>query len=479
MRVLLINPPRFRGIPVIREERCEVTERYSVLPPYSLMQIASILRSKGHHVQLIDANGEDLDWKRLEEQIRNAAYEVLVFRFAPTTFEWDNRTASISKKHHPQAIAAGICWTLQSVPLEVLQGSLDLDVYIRHEYEVVTPTLVSAVSEGRSLAEVPGIAYRTGEGVKTSQPSRPIFTWDSMPMPAYDLLPSLNKYYINTPHGSPFTIIYASKGCPYSCVFCTERNTRLKNRAVESILNELRYLKEEFGVRTVSFFDEAFTIDKKRVVALAKALKHEGLGITWYCNTRVDLVDRNLLETMREGGCGGISFGVESGSQEILDNVVKGTTVEQAENAVKWAREAGIKTYCSFIFGLPGENWRTVGKTIEFVKRVLPTGAQFNVAVPYPGTELHRIAVERGWIKKGATWRKMFQHEAIMRTDELSPEDLNEARRKAYQALYLNPEWWLNNVWYTLKHPDDVALAVRYVSKIMDNYLLRGMRHAH
>jgi radical SAM superfamily enzyme YgiQ (UPF0313 family) len=480
MNVLVVNPPRFHGIPVIREERCEITERYSVLPPYSLLQIASILRNEGHEVQLIDANGWDLSWEELISKMKDARYDVLIFRFTPTTFDWDTKTAFISKKINPKALTVGICWTLRTVPKEVLQDCVYLDVYIMHEYEVVAPALVSAISNGEDLSTVAGIAYRTEDDeIKVNGPAKPLSDWDSLPLPAYDLLPSLKNYYINTPHGSPFTIMYTSKGCPYSCIYCTVRNTKLKLRSAESIINELRYLKKRFNVKTVSFFDETFTINRNRVMAIAEAIKKEKLGIVWYCNTRVDLVDRDLLKAMYDGGCRGISFGIESGSQKILDNAKKGITVEQAENAIKWAKEVGIKVYCSFMFGLPGENWETVKETIDFVKRTLPTSAQFNVAVPYPGTELYKIAVEKGWIKEGASWREMYQHEAIMRTDELSYEDLNKARKMAYRALYFNPKWWLQNVGHALRHTEDLPLAMKYAIKIIKNYVFHRMTHAH
>jgi len=273
--------------------------------------------------------------------------------------------------------------------------------------------------------------------------------------------------------------MYASKGCPYSCIFCTERNTRLKKRSAESILSELRYLKSNFNVKTVSFFDETFTIDEDRVIAICEGIKKEKLKIVWYCNTRVDLVGRELLKIMYAGGCRGISYGIESGSQAILDKAKKGTTVEQAEDAIMWAKEARIKVYCSFILGLPCENWSTVEETIKFVRRSLPTGAQFNVAVPYPGTELYKIALDKGWSKEGINWRDMYQHEAVMRTDELSYEDLDEARKMAYRALYFNPKWWLQNLWHVLRHFDDFPLATKYAIKIMKNYVFHRMAHAH
>jgi radical SAM superfamily enzyme YgiQ (UPF0313 family) len=479
LRILLVNPPRYNGIPVIREERCEITERYSVLPPYSLLQIGSLLRMDGHEVQLIDANGWNLSWEACSEQIQKASYDTIVFRFTPTTFDSDNKIASISKKTHPKAWTVGICWTLCTIPREVLQNSKDLDIYIRHEYESVTPALISALADVSELSAVQGIAYRNDNKILVNDNAESLSDWDSLPMPAYDLLPSLKKYFINTPHGSPFTTLYTSKGCPFSCIFCTVRNTTVKKRSAKRILNELHYLKKNFNVNMVSFFDETFTLDRTRVMAICDALKREKLKIVWYCNTRVGLVDAELLKAMYNAGCRGLSYGIESGSQTILDGSKKGTTIEQAEKAIKWTKKAGIKVYCSFIFGLPFENRHTIEETKQFVKRTLPTGAQFNVAVPYPGSELHHLAMEKGWIKDGVDWREMYQHNANMRTEALDYQDIDEARKDAYRTLYFNPKWWLQNLWHTTKHPEDFPLAARYTVKILKNYLFNKMSHSH
>jgi anaerobic magnesium-protoporphyrin IX monomethyl ester cyclase len=126
LNILLVNPPRFMGIPVIREERCEVTDRSSVLPPYSLLQIASVLKTECHAVELLDANGLNLTWNEVTERIKTTKYDVLIFRFTPTTFDLDIKIASISKENHPKARTVGICWTLQTVPDSVMQSSVDL-----------------------------------------------------------------------------------------------------------------------------------------------------------------------------------------------------------------------------------------------------------------------------------------------------------------------------------------------------------------
>ncbi|RLG20623.1 hypothetical protein DRN72_04920, partial [Methanosarcinales archaeon] len=261
--------------------------------------------------------------------------------------------------------------------------------------------------------------------------------------------------------------------------YCTVRRTKWKGRSAESILSELRILKERYNVRTVSFFDEIFTFDRDRVVELCESILKEDIKFRWYCNTRVDKIDLELLKLMRRAGCRGISFGVESGSNEILKRAKKGATVEEAEEAVKNAKKAGIKTYLSFMFGLPGESWGTVNETIEFVKRVKPNGAQFNIAVPYPGTELYEECVKRGYVGKIMNWRELYQHKAILRTEQMSREELEEARLMAYRSMYFNPRWVLSNVWWVMREPEELPLAIKYYVKSLKNYLIHRMEHAH
>jgi radical SAM superfamily enzyme YgiQ (UPF0313 family) len=478
VNVALVNPPRFNGTSVVREERCEVVERYSVLEPYSLLQLGSLLLEAGHHVRLLDANGADASYPDVESWLRASPYDALVFRFTPTTFDHDLHVAELSKAVQPDAPTIGICWTLRTLSTQVVQGAPALDIYLRHEYENVGTQLIDALEDGTPLDLVPGLAFRDDGHVRVTNDAPAIAKYDGMPLPAYHLLPSLDPYFISAPACRPFTILYASKGCPYACSFCTVARTSWKYRSAEKVLEELRYLQERYRIRTVSFFDETFTMNKKRVRELCEGIRREQIDIRWYCNTRVHLVDPDLLRAMRAAGCSGISFGVESGNQEILDSVSKQATVAQAEQAIRWTKEADIKTYCAFILGLPGETRETAMDTIRFALDALPNGAQFNVLAPYPGTELYETLRQRGVLPE-LDWRTMYQDDAVVGTDGLSKEELNRLRKLAYTKLYFNPRWWWQNVRFALASRDDFELASRYGMRILSNYIVHGMRGTH
>jgi len=476
MKVMLVNPPRYKGLPVIREERCEITERYSLLEPYSLLQLAAILRAVGHSVALVDANGFDLDYAEVENKLVEFNPDVLIFRFTPTTFDHDTAICSLSKRKNAKLKIIGLCWTLNRVPLDVMKYVPDLDFFVTGDYEAVVPAIMKKLHDPEGVG---GLVWRGAGGVRQNPPAKELIAnLDELPMPAYDLLESLNPYFINTPVGEVFTIMYTSRGCPYRCIYCTVAGTPWKPRSAGSVVAELKYLKNKYEVTLVSFFDETFTIDRQRVLDICSAIASEKLDIKWYCNTRANLLDEELIIAMKRAGCRGISIGVESGSQKILDGASKRITVEEAKNTIKIAKKHGIKVLCSFIFGLPGESWETVGETIRFVKETLPTGVQFNVAVPYPGTKLYDWALSKGLLKE-TDWRQLYQHESLIGTEDMRPHELSRARKKAYSTLYTYPPWYLANVAHVMRNPGDFRLAVRYSIKIINNFVFHRMEHSH
>lgn len=481
MKVLLLNPPRYQAIPVIREDRCESTERNSVIPPYSLMQLAAILREKGHEVALIDANGEGISYQDVKRRLMGQGpFDALVFRFTPTTFDHDLKGAELTKEIDARIITIGLCWTLQSFAQEILESNDSLDVYALGDSEITVPDLVDALAQGgqEGLRVVKGLYYKLrGEVIYTGVPNVDI-DYDTLPTPAFELV-NMHRYYNNTKRNTCFTIVYTSKGCPYSCIYCTVRRTKWKAKSAERVIEEICHLFRDHGIKEVGFFDETFTLDRQRVVAICQGLLNKGVDVIWYCNTRVDRVDPKLLKLMRKAGCRGISYGMESGSQVILDNAKKGHTVEQARNAIKWAREVGIKTYAAFMVGLPGENRDTIRETMKFIKDALPNGAQFNVAVPYPGTELYEIAKTSGWIAENLDWRTLYQHRSVIATAQMSPTELDQARKVLYRSLYFNPRWVLKNIKFLIRNPGDIPIAIRYYLRSLKSYLVYGMKHGH
>lgn len=479
MNVLLVNPPRLdEKIPVIREDRCEITDRYAVIPPYSLLQIASILREKGHPVSLIDANGENLAYSEVRERISNIHYDIVFFRFGPTTFDWDMQLAKISKELKPGAVTAGICYTVRSIQSEVIEQAEHLDILISNEWEQIVPDIIESIGTGKELDMINGICFRKNEKIIETSRIEKVKEYGELPVPAFDLITDFGIYRPNTPSSGNFTIVYTSKGCPFSCIYCTVARTPYMSKPAKKVIEELILLYNNYNVKLVTFFDETFTIDRDRTIEICCEISHKMPELRWYCNTRVNLVDDDLLVNMYRAGCRGIAYGIESGCQIILDNVKKGITVEQARNAIYLTKKNRIKVYTSFILGLPGETKETISETFSFLKTTSPHGAQFNVAVPYPGTALLEYAIREGLISE-FRWKELYQHKAMLKSKKLSSKELEKFRRRAYRILYLNPMWVVSNVRWVLLNPEDLSLGYRYYIKSLKNLIIHHMEHAH
>ena len=480
VRFALVNPPRHYGIPVIREDRCEITERSSILPPYSLLQIASFLIEQGHDVHFLDANEKNLTIVECNQWLARLSPEILVFRFTPTTFLTDTKLAESVKLINPSCLSIGICYTLNPVYREVMNELDSLDCYVLEEdYEHIIGRVAQAAEDRNRLAHVPGIAWRDSASGIHKNESRPCDdSLDELPMPAFDYV-SEGRYLNKSLRKDNYFILSTSRGCPYSCSFCTMARTKVRMKSPDIVIEEITYLIKRLGTSRLSFFDETFTIDRERSLAICERLASCGYRLRWYCNTRVDCVDKELLNRMAEAGCEGISYGVESGSQRILDGAKKGTNVDEGRKAIAMTKASGITAYASFVLGLPGEDWETLNSTLDFVMSTKPNGAQFNLAVPYPGTSLYELALKKGWIEGDVPWLDLYQHKAHMRTEVLSQEDLEESRLRMYRSLYLNPGWIVENAKHIISGTHSLPIALDYYFKGLCGLMLRGMKHSH
>lgn len=276
MNILFINPPRYNGLPVIREDRCEIVNRYLYNPPYSLIQIAAFLKEKGEKVGIIDANIENLSFTHIRDRIIEFNPAIIVFRFTPETIETDMNTARIAKSCSGDIIVTGLCWTLREFSKQVLKDYPGLDIYIAGEYgtyEVTLSNIIDAINGKNDFQTIPGITFRIGNKIISTTNSVQNISLD-YPFPAYDLIPSLSSYYINPRHRehSPFTIMYTSMGCPYNCTYCVVRKTKWQARSVNNVMSEIIRLKNEYNIRCILFKDETFTMDRERTIAICNEM---------------------------------------------------------------------------------------------------------------------------------------------------------------------------------------------------------------
>ena len=445
MKVLLVNPPRYKGIPVIREDRCENADRDCVHPPTSLVYVAGILREQGYYVKLIDANGFDLSYENINDKVSAFCPHWIVFRSTPSTFYHDIKVVEIAEKHKARTIMLN--WNLHHSKERVTKECPQLDVYLSaYHYEYTIPEIIERFPW-----------YPHANHPKTHD----------IPQPAWDLIPSFKPYYTRTRWLSPWAVVRGSKGCPFDCHFCIDANTGWYPRKPELIGEELEYLVRQRRVKYVSFYDNTFEINQDWCLDIAEEIMSRGLKFKWYINSRADLICKHGLSFFRllkDAGLDGSSIGIEFGSETMLQASNKNTTVEQGKEAMRILHEAGVKTYVSCMVGYLGETKEQMLETMGFIKETNPFGFQINPVIPYDGTELWRECNEKGLIpEEGTDWRGMScvpTGTIPVKMTEMDVNELLSLRRKMYWKIYFST-WLLHNL-FRLRGFSDLKFGLGY-----------------
>ena len=277
-------------------------------------------------VKIVDCPAQEISWNELEK---------VITAFLPDVVIWSTGTPSIQSDLSLAAVVKG-CNNLISTAVfgthvtvfdeQSLESFPELDYVIRNEPEITVRDLVRSLAEGSSLEGVSGLSFRSETGAVVTNPSRPfIADLDSLPLPSWHLL-DLDRYRLPL-KGKRFLMVAPLRGCPFNCSFCTCQTyygNRLRKRSLESVIKEIEHGIKQFGIRDFFFWAETFVVDKGYVEELCSAIIERGLSISWTSNSRVDTVDLPLLRLMARAGCWMISFGIESGSQDVLDEVRQG-----------------------------------------------------------------------------------------------------------------------------------------------------------
>ncbi len=272
-----------------------------------------------------------------------------------------------------------------------------IDIVVKGESDITIVELMERLETGGALDDVKGISFKKN-GVIIHNEYRPfIEDLDSLPNPAWHLF-DMSKYLAKV-NGKKVAPVLSSRGCPFKCIFCYRgpaAGKTFRARAPENIVNEIKHLKQTYGIGNILFVDDIFTVNQKRAEKICDIMIETKLDIPWRCQTRVDCLNIGLLKKMKEANCTDISMGVESGNEKILETTGKRTTKEKVRKAFSMIKEAGISISSSFIIGLPGDTKETVRETIDFAKELNPDNAIFYAAMPYPGTEMAHMVVEQG-----------------------------------------------------------------------------------
>jgi radical SAM superfamily enzyme YgiQ (UPF0313 family) len=461
MNILILNLPRHKNASVTREGRCELILEHRVDTPATLLIIASILRAGDNQIDFIDANGFNLSYEAISEFLKGKNFDCVIFTFNSWIIDAELKVCDIVKRVNPSCITIGYSWYARKFGREILGEYPNLDVLIIEDPFSVIENVVKVLNKSGKIGDnrrIEGVAYRDhreqNQNIVISSTLSSRKTFEELPLPAYDLLPSFKPYHIYSLLLRPYALVYAGKGCPFSCNYCNVANTKYSGRSAESIIDELKLLKKLGNVKYVWFYDEIFTIKRKRVIEVCSGIIKERLNIKWFCDSRIDLVDKELLQIMKRAGCIGIAYGVESGSQKILNNMNKGLKIEQAKKALYWTRQVKIPFQLNIILGYIGEDKDTLRETESFVKAVLPDTLQVTKMMALEGTEFSKLAIERNWLKESLDWKEnLKEHRSKLYNYEPFKLKLFKEQKKLQKLLYYNPNWWFISVRTLIHNP--------------------------
>ena len=438
--VLLLNPPS--GL-YRRDDRCQSrvedqTVRI-VFPPVDLALLAAVLRKEGAQVKIADYPARNLSWEQYHRDLLELKPDTVLFNVTTATIRDDLQAARLARRTIPgiRTIARGEYFEKEGETLFDQYPELDLALHGEVEENL------ARLARGESPSEMPAALYRNQAGVRRNTGTARIEDLDSLPFPARDLLD--NTLYRSPETGNPLTVILANRGCPAKCVFCPAGEVsgfRLRLRSPESIVAELRECVQRFNIHEFLFNGDTFTMRKPWLLHLCAAISEAGLSIRWGCNSRVDTMDAERAQALKRAGCWVVAFGVESGDQEMLDRMKKGTRLEQSERAIAVSKEAGLATHTFFIIGLPWETRASLQRTYALARKLDPDFFDINIAYPLPGTELYQIAVAEGLLENPAG----SYAQASMRTFSLSAAYLTRWRKRALLKLYLRPGYIVRTI---------------------------------
>ena len=424
VHVTLVNPPYPSEAP------------QSIYIPLGLGYLAAVLEKNEYTVDVIDCQAQGLSIDQFRNEIQKRDPDVVGVTVTTLTYNPTLEIAKTAKETCPDilTILGGPHVTVMDE--QTLNEESAVDIIVRGEGEQTLLELADLASKSnlKDLDKVVGITFRkNGKIVQTSD--RPfIENIDELPYPAFRHF-DISKYRI---FGKTYLPIITSRGCPFQCTFCLASKMcgrRFRARNPKNVVDELEFLRDTYGADAFSFYDDTFTFDRERACKICEEMKNRKVDIQWDCRTRVDRITKPVLAKLRDANCQLIHFGVESGSQKMLDAMKKGTMVEQNERAIKWAKEVGISVAISVVVGYPGETPDMLQQTLHFIYKTRPDYVYMCVAIPYPGTELYSVLKGLGW-ELSTEWDHYDEETLVFKNPFLSSEKIKEVKKEFYNNFF-------------------------------------------
>jgi hopanoid biosynthesis associated radical SAM protein HpnJ len=434
MKTLLLNPPSFEGFDGGASSRWPATrEIESYWYPVWLAYPAAMIPQS----RLLDAPPHGVS---PEETVQIATeYDFVVLFTSTPGFSSDVLLAEMMKAAKPSLKIAFVGPHVTTQPEQSLMASEAIDFVTYKEFDYS----VTEFASGMPLEDIKGISFRKDGKIVHTERRLPIENLDALPWatPIYKRDMDITRY--NVPFLlHPYISFYTTRGCPAKCTFCLWPQTfdghMWRQRSVDDVANEVKHALELFpNIKEIFFDDDTFTIGKERVLALCE--KFKPLNFTWSCTSRVH-VDLETLQAMRAAGCRLFIVGFESGNPQILKNIKKGATVEQAREFMKNCKKAGIVVHGDFIIGLPGETRETIEQSLQFAKELDCETIQVSIAHAYPGTEFYNFAQTNGYFRSDVEMTDETGHQLPhIEYPGLSRAQMMEAVEYFYDQYYFRP----------------------------------------
>lgn len=426
--------------------------------PLGICYLAAVLRNQmGWDVAIIDCRNYDKNNKELSGIIAGTQADIYGFSSSTGSAEDTFDIASRLKETTGKKIVLGGPH-VTALPAETLERCNGIDVGVIGEGEETVKELFPAVIANTNPASIQGIVFRESERIVVNSPREFIEDLDGLPFPAWDLLMDIARYYrpsLFSYRSLPSTHLVTSRGCPFKCFFCDRSvfGNRYRQFSPDYIVQMIVYLQERYGIRDFLFDDDTFIISKRRVTQFCNQLGKLPFRIAWACNATVNRVDHETLELMAASGCWQIAYGVESGSQKMLDRMQKQATTQQISQALRLTYESGIRTKAFFMVGFPGETRETVEESIDFVLNNPIHDLQCSIFAPFPNTAAADL------IHEPIDWTQTNMLRTHYGTEGLSAEEINAFHKKILFRFYLRPSVMINR----LKDCLDGAMIKKYL----------------
>ena len=425
----------------------------SVTPPLGLATLCAVLENDGCEADIIDAFALNLETPQVLSSIDPAADFI---GLTATTVEIQDviglARAARSKFPKAKILMGGVHPTVFH---EALVKDGVCDMVIRGEGE----DGVLAIARGQTLETVPNLTWRAPDGEVVVNPIQEHYVdLDSLPFPSYGKLP-MDRYHsaLGAARRSPSIGMITSRGCPGKCTFCYSGmyGSRIRLMSAERIIEQIQHLKSNYGIREISFYDDTFTTNRKRVERLCSLMLSEKLRVSWSCFARVDTVSPDILRLMKKAGCHQINYGFESVDEDILKAINKRVKAGSIADAISWTNDAGIDVRGAFMLGNAGETEESMRRTMEYSKNAGIQFAIYNITTPFPGTALFDWAKKEGLLMH-TRWDLYDLAHPILELPTVQSEVVRQYYSRAYNEFYFRASYVLRRLlsirtWYGFK----------------------------